>query len=113
MTKDSAAGTEEGESGCRLVYLLSQYPAVSHTFFLNEVRELRKIGFTVEVASINQPDRSRSSMPAVEVEEADKTFYIKSTGAAWAAWIAEDVADAAAGFCTRTIGRSSAWAMGF
>ena len=88
MTKDSAAGTEEGESGCRLVYLLSQYPAVSHTFFLNEVRELRKIGFTVEVASINQPDRSRSSMPAVEVEEADKTFYIKSTGAAWAAWIA-------------------------
>ncbi|MGA2887879.1 MAG: glycosyltransferase family 4 protein [Terracidiphilus sp.] len=78
----SAAATK------RLVYLLSRYPAVSHTFFLNEIRELRKQGFTVEVASINQPDRVRSAMPAAEVEEAEKTFYIKSTGAAWAAVVA-------------------------
>jgi glycosyltransferase involved in cell wall biosynthesis len=72
----------------RLLYLLSRYPAVSHTFFLNEIRELRKRGFTVEVASVNQPDRSRSSMPAIEVEEAEKTFYIKSTGAVRAAAVA-------------------------
>jgi colanic acid/amylovoran biosynthesis glycosyltransferase len=72
---------------CRLVYLLSRYPAVSHTFFLNEILELRKLGFLVEVASINQPDRPQSSMPAVEANEADNTFYIKSTGIALAAWI--------------------------
>ncbi len=66
----------------RLLYLLSRYPAVSHTFFLNEILELRKCGFTVEVASINDPDRSRSLMPELEVEETKKTFYIKSTGIA-------------------------------
>jgi glycosyltransferase involved in cell wall biosynthesis len=65
----------------RLLYLLSRYPAVSHTFFLNEILELRKRGFIIEVASINQPDRLASSMPEIEVEEAQKTFYIKSTGA--------------------------------
>jgi glycosyltransferase involved in cell wall biosynthesis len=67
---------------------LSRYPGVSHTFFLNEILELRKQGFTVEVASINQSDRSPSSMPKAEIEEADRTFYIKSAGAFRAAAIA-------------------------
>src|SRR5215475_6105327 len=71
----------------RLVYLLSQYPAVSHTFFLNEIRALRSLGITIEVASINRPDRPFSSMPAGEQQEAEKTFYIKSAGIAWAVWI--------------------------
>jgi colanic acid/amylovoran biosynthesis glycosyltransferase len=72
---------------CKLVYLLSRYPAVSHTFFLNEVLELRKLGLAIEVASINIPDRSVSAMPEVESQEAEKTFYIKSAGAARAARI--------------------------
>jgi glycosyltransferase involved in cell wall biosynthesis len=72
----------------RLLYLLSRYPGISHTFFLNEIRELRKRGFAVEVASINQPDRSRSSMPVAEIEEAESTFYVKSAGARRAAAIA-------------------------
>ncbi|MGD0939067.1 MAG: glycosyltransferase [Terracidiphilus sp.] len=72
----------------RLLYLLSRYPAVSHTFFLNEVLELRRHGFTVETASINPTDRARSSMPVLEVEEAEKTFYIKSAGAVRAAVVA-------------------------
>jgi glycosyltransferase involved in cell wall biosynthesis len=90
-TPDSEVGTgrtSDVAQGCRLVYLLSIYPAVSHTFFLNEIRELRKLGFAIETASINQPDRSRSNMPAAELEETDGTFYIKSLGAAQAAWIA-------------------------
>jgi glycosyltransferase involved in cell wall biosynthesis len=82
------AKTADAASGCRLAYLLSRYPAISHTFFLNEIQELRMLGFTVEVASVNQPDRSRSSMPAAEVEETEKTFYLKSTGVARAGWIA-------------------------
>jgi colanic acid/amylovoran biosynthesis glycosyltransferase len=73
---------------CQLVYLLSIFPAVSHTFFLNEVRELRKQGFNVEVASINQPNIPPSSMPETEAEEMAKTFYIKSSGAGRAIWIA-------------------------
>ena len=62
-TETSAAKIPERAPEGRLVYLLSRYPAVSHTFFLNEVLELRKLGFAIEVASINEPDRSRSSMP--------------------------------------------------
>jgi colanic acid/amylovoran biosynthesis glycosyltransferase len=79
--------TEDAPPGRRLVYLLSRFPAVSHTFLLNEVRELRKLGFTVEVASINQPDLARSSMPVAEAEETEKTFYVKSAGALRAVWI--------------------------
>ena len=87
-TESCVAETQDIAPTCRLVYLLSRYPAVSHTFFLNEIQELRKLSFTVDVASINRPDRSRSSMPAVEAEETDKTFYIKSTGAVRAAAVA-------------------------
>lgn len=86
-----AAQTPDSAGGCRLAYLLSRYPAVSHTFFLNEVHQLRKLGLLVEVASINTPDRPRASMPAVEAEEAEKAFYVKSAGAAWAAWIAAKI----------------------
>jgi colanic acid/amylovoran biosynthesis glycosyltransferase len=84
----SGGNAAEAPAGHRLVYLLSQYPAVSHTFFLSEIRELRRLGLTIDVASINRPDRSLSAMPEVELQETKKTFYIKSTGAAWAAWIA-------------------------
>ncbi len=87
-TKDRAVQTVDAVSGSRLVYLLSRFPAISHTFLLNEVRELRKLGFTVEVASINEPDVARSSMPEAEAEETEKTFYIKSAGAARAISIA-------------------------
>ena len=83
-----AKNTTVAGHGSRLVYLLSIYPAVSHTFFLNEVLELRKLGFIIEVASINQPDRPRSMMPTAEVEETDRTFYVKSLGSTQAAWIA-------------------------
>jgi colanic acid/amylovoran biosynthesis glycosyltransferase len=78
----------KARSAHRLVYLLSQYPAVSHTFFLNEILELRKLGLAIEVASINRPDRDPSAMPAVELQEAEETFYIKSVGAARALWAA-------------------------
>jgi glycosyltransferase involved in cell wall biosynthesis len=73
---------------CQLVYLLSIFPGVSHTFFLNEVRQLRRQGFNVEVASINRPDIPGSSMPATEADEMKKTFYIKASGARRAIWIA-------------------------
>ena len=72
--------TSGAPAAARLAYLLSIYPAVSHTFFLNEIRALRSLGFDIEVASINEPDRARESMSAIESEESKATFYIKSTG---------------------------------
>lgn len=64
----------------RLAYLVSQYPAISHTFVLREVRTLRDAGFDIQVASINAPDRPRSGLTAEEQEEAAATFYVKRSG---------------------------------
>ena len=69
---------EPAQSVGRLLYLLSRYPAISHTFFLQEVRGLRELGFDIETASINAPDRATDRLSAVEAEEAARTFYVKS-----------------------------------
>jgi colanic acid/amylovoran biosynthesis glycosyltransferase len=61
----------------RVGYLLSRYPAISHTFFLKEVLGLRQRGLTIEVASINYPDRPRQDLPPIEAAEADHTYYVK------------------------------------
>lgn len=63
---------------CRLGYLLSRYPGISHTFFLQEVRGLRELGFTIETASINPPDRPQAQLTSIEAEEAATTLYLKS-----------------------------------
>lgn len=61
----------------RLAYLISRYPAISHTFILREVQELRKIGLEIETVSINAPDRDLESLNREEREEALRTFYVK------------------------------------
>jgi colanic acid/amylovoran biosynthesis glycosyltransferase len=62
----------------RLAYLLSIYPAISHTFFLNEIAALRNLGFAVDVASINRPERAAGPASALEESELQTTFYIKA-----------------------------------
>jgi colanic acid/amylovoran biosynthesis glycosyltransferase len=64
----------------RIAYLLSQYPAISHTFFLKEILGLKQLGFQVETASINPPDRPPHLLPAAEKLEASGTHYIKTVG---------------------------------
>src|ERR1700757_64518 len=61
----------------RMAYFLSRYPAVSHTFFLNEILGLRRMGFEIDVASVNPPDRPESELPQREAEEANGTYYLK------------------------------------
>jgi colanic acid/amylovoran biosynthesis glycosyltransferase len=63
----------------RLAYLLSIYPATSHTFFLNEIAELRRLGFTIDVASINKPAQVGSGL---EGSELATTYYLKATAPA-------------------------------
>jgi len=63
----------------RIAYFLSRYPAVSHTFFLKEILGLRRMGFEIEVASVNPPDRPVSELPQREAEEAERTYYLKRT----------------------------------
>lgn len=64
----------------KLCYLISQYPALSHTFILNEVTALRANGIEISVASINAPDRKREELTEKERCEAEQTFYIKNQG---------------------------------
>lgn len=67
-----------------LAYLISRYPAISHTFILREIQGLRALGHTVRTASINPPDRSRDAMEGYEKQEAEATFFVKAQGAAGA-----------------------------
>lgn len=61
-----------------MAYLVSRYPAVSHTFILREVVALRALGFAISVASINEP----VVLTEEERSEAARTYYVKREGAA-------------------------------
>jgi glycosyltransferase involved in cell wall biosynthesis len=73
---------DEQAAPVRMAYLISQYPAVSHTFILREVRRLRTLGYEVHVVSINPADRPRSAMTNEEQEEAALTYVVKQTSLA-------------------------------
>ena len=73
-------GTEPSSDPIRIAYLVSRYPAVSHTFILREVQRLRSANFEIHVASINPPDRAASVMTSEERDEAAATFYVKREG---------------------------------
>jgi colanic acid/amylovoran biosynthesis glycosyltransferase len=49
-------------------------------FVLREVEALRAIGFRIETASMNPPERALDAMTAVEAEEARRTYCIKRHG---------------------------------
>lgn len=78
-TAPSSAGPSTAPSP-HLAYLVSRYPAFSHTFILNEVLRLKMLGFHIRVASINDPDRPPSAFTSEEADEARLTYYIKADG---------------------------------
>jgi glycosyltransferase involved in cell wall biosynthesis len=67
-----------------VAYLVSRYPAVSHTFILREVQGLRALGLRVDVASVNPPDRPTERMTEDERAEAEHTYGLKQHGVAGA-----------------------------
>ena len=83
-----AAAPSAPQAGLAVAFLLSQYPAISHTFLLQEVLGLRARGFRIETASINRPDRPLHRLPAQEAAEAGATHYIKDGKPARALWLA-------------------------
>lgn len=66
----------------KLGYLVSQYPALSHTFILREVLALRRQGVEVCVVSVSACDRPREALSAEEAAEAEHTFCVKGAGPA-------------------------------
>ncbi len=67
-----------------LAYLVSQYPMLSMIFVQREVLQLREMGFRIDVASINAPDRTPDKMTAEEAAEAARAYHLKTHGIAGA-----------------------------
>lgn len=65
----------------KIAYLLSEYPTLGHTYLLREVRQLRSLGWDIQVVSIRKPDRRSSEMSSAEKEELDSTWYVLADGA--------------------------------
>jgi glycosyltransferase involved in cell wall biosynthesis len=63
-----------------LAYIVSQYPKLSMIFVIREVLQLRELGFKIDVASINAPDRNTQGLTDYEAEEAAMTYYVKPHG---------------------------------
>ena len=66
----------------RLAYLVSQYPAVNHTFILREIRKLRALGCDIQVVSVRGPDRPPEKLGPDELEEYQQTLAIFEAGMA-------------------------------
>lgn len=64
----------------KMAYLISRYPAISHTFILREIDMLRRLGFEIYTASINAIDRDPKQLTAQEQTELANTFYVKPSG---------------------------------
>lgn len=77
VEKDSTVNVSNSP---RMGYLISTYPATSHTFILREVQQLRALGHTILTASINLPDQSYSLQNSEQRCETDQTFYVKAAG---------------------------------
>jgi colanic acid/amylovoran biosynthesis glycosyltransferase len=91
MAFGQAGGQQStGERLTRSAYLISKYPAVSHTFILREVLALREAGVVIETASINAAP-ALDKLTEIERSEALGTYYIKAQGAVGAlksaAWL--------------------------
>ncbi len=66
-------------------YLISQYPAVNHTFILREVLALRSQGLELHTVSIRRSDRPLEMLSSDEAEEFGRTFSIMGAGGLHAA----------------------------
>jgi colanic acid/amylovoran biosynthesis glycosyltransferase len=59
----------------RIAYLVSQYPAASHTFIRREVLNLRARGFTIDTFSVRRPTGAGKLAPVDRGEE-QSTWYL-------------------------------------
>jgi glycosyltransferase involved in cell wall biosynthesis len=62
----------------RIAYLISQYPAPSHTFVRREVVALRDLGFYIQTFSIRQPG-VEDKFSIEDSSEINKTVYVLPT----------------------------------
>ena len=80
MNISKRLGNSSADKKFKIAYLVSMYPAISHTFILREAIRLRTLGFEIDFASINLPDRPDAAMTDEERLEKSRTYYVKSHG---------------------------------
>jgi colanic acid/amylovoran biosynthesis glycosyltransferase len=61
----------------KVLYLVGQFPAINHGYLLEEILQLRRLGFDVSAASISSPDRPLEALSSQEREETARTYYVK------------------------------------
>jgi colanic acid/amylovoran biosynthesis glycosyltransferase len=64
----------------RMAYLSAQHPKLSMTFITREIDELQRLGFAIEIASVNDAEMPPEKMTTVENAQAAVTHYIKRLG---------------------------------
>jgi glycosyltransferase involved in cell wall biosynthesis len=84
---DQSMSDQSRSDQIRLLYLIGQFPAINHSYLLAEVRQLRRLGFDVSVASVSPPDRPLDKLTPEEREEAARTFYVKPVPVVKVAWL--------------------------
>ena len=80
IQSEAAGPLQAGGPARSIAYLSSRYPTLSMTFVLREVLALRALGFRIETASINPPDRPPQKLTPTEREEAARTYCVKCHG---------------------------------
>jgi colanic acid/amylovoran biosynthesis glycosyltransferase len=65
----------------RIAYLVSQYPAASHTFIRREIMGLRERGLHVDTFSV-RPPTGVSKLAAIDQQETEATWYVLPAPAA-------------------------------
>jgi colanic acid/amylovoran biosynthesis glycosyltransferase len=70
----------------RLAYLLSQYPTVTHTFLLREIRTLRDSGLDFQIISVRGCDRPDHLLSPEEREERERTYVVLEEGFGSVVW---------------------------
>src|ERR1700722_3599188 len=82
---EAPSSPQSGAPVRSIAYLGSRYPTLSMIFVLREVLALRALGFRIETASINPPDRPPEQLTPQEREEAARTYCGKCHGLTGAA----------------------------
>ncbi len=68
------------ENPPRIAYLVSQYPALTHTFILREILALRSLGFEIDVIAIRGDHRPPESVTEHERLEHSRTVAVLPIG---------------------------------
>lgn len=63
----------------KIAYLVSCFPAVSHTFIQREIEALKQKGFEITLFSINDSNIAPEKLSALEQEAIQETYYVKKT----------------------------------